>query len=303
MWYRREGPAAVMASSDQDSGVSFATGRIVRWMDTPEGVPLRIEIADPGERAAAFGIDLFILSAAVVIPGILLALFASASSSLVGAGAFAAFVVRIGYFIFFEVRWHGSTPGKRIFGLCVIRRSGGPLTLGSLLLRNLMREAEVLFPLSCFVANRAWDSVFENLVFLIWAVLGAVFALLNADRRRPGDLVANTIVIAVPKMELLGDLARSRRAAAFTRDQLKFYGELELTTLEELLRRPRTPENDRLLEDIGERIRRKIGLPDQIPPDQVDVFLRDFYAAQRAELERRRQFGKPRASKRDGGNG
>ena len=50
-----------------------------------------------------------------------------------------------------------------------------------------------------------------------------------------------------------------------------------------------------MLRNVGEKIRRKIGWTE--PVDQELLFLKDFYTAQRAYLERQQLFGKVRADK------
>jgi hypothetical protein len=51
------------------------------------------------------------------------------------------------------------------------------------------------------------------------------------------------------------------------------------------------------LADVCDRICRKIGWKETIPEVDIITFLRDFYTAQRAHLEREQLFGRPRADK------
>ena len=59
---------------------------------------------------------------------------------------FLSFVVRNAYFLIFELKWGGVTPGKRMAGLRVIDRRGGPLLPSAVVARNLTRQAEI-FPM------------------------------------------------------------------------------------------------------------------------------------------------------------
>ena len=52
-----------------------------------------------------------------------------------------------------------------------------------------------------------------------------------------------------------------------------------------------------LLADVRDRICRKISWSQPLPPADTALFLRDFYTAQRAFLEREQLFGRPRADK------
>ena len=100
--------------------------RTVLDIVTPEGVPLHLAIASAGDRIAAFVWDLTIL-AIVVIVGILLIAVAAAiaRASVLAVTPFIAlwfFILRFTYFAWFELRWLGSTPGKRRTGLRVVSR-------------------------------------------------------------------------------------------------------------------------------------------------------------------------------------
>jgi hypothetical protein len=78
---------------------------------------------------------------------------------------------------------------------------------------------------------------------------------------------------------------------------LRAYGAFELQVLEELLRRPGSEEAERVLADVCDKICRKIFWIGPVPRNQVALFLRDFYTAERAFLEREQLYGKGRADK------
>jgi len=97
------------------------------------------------------------------------------------------------YFIAFELRWQGQTPGKRILGLRVVDRRGGALTGSTVAARNLMREIEVFMPLRLLLfpfatATDAW----LVLLALAWMSIFTLMPLFNRDRMRVGDMVAGT---------------------------------------------------------------------------------------------------------------
>jgi hypothetical protein len=128
---------------------------------------------------------------------------------------------------------------------------------------------------------------------LFFAVLPAI----NRDRMRGGDLIAGTMVIALPKRALSSDLVEERLQFTFSEPQLRAYGAFELQVLEELLRRPDLPDSRKVLSEVCDKICHKIGWTAPVPPDQVVLFLRDFYTAERAFLEREQLYGKGRADK------
>jgi hypothetical protein len=91
---------------------------------------------------------------------------------------------------------------------------------------------------------------------------------------------------------------------SFTQSQLDIYGVYELQTLEAVLRRADV-NNLAARQEIAKRIRAKIGWPDASQGAveergfDATAFLEAFYAAQRAQLERRMLFGKRRKDKHD----
>ncbi len=168
--------------------------------------------------------------------------------------------------------------------------------------RNLIREAEVFLPLSLLFSLDADAGAARQLSFVCWAALGCALPLLNRDHLRPGDIIAGTQVIAMPKRELSPDLSlrtpgAGRKSHAFTHEQLSKYGAYELHVLEELLRRPDSGDTRALLAEVCAAIRRKIDWPDPVPGDRTVEFLNDFYTAERAELERGKLFGRLREDK------
>jgi uncharacterized RDD family membrane protein YckC len=280
---------------------SASTAKVVRTerrLLTPEGVPLRVELAEPGERIAAFLADIAIST----VGGLLILLAAVLGSfgvqATLAAGLFLSFLVRNAYFVFFELRWAGQTPGKRLLGLRVIDRRGGPLRAGAIVARNLTRQAEFFFPVEMLLISRGWIwAPAQVLPAAIW--IGAMIAIFyfSSDRLRAGDLIGGTIVIAVPKRILSEDLATETHAFDFTHEQLQHYGVKELQVLEDVLRQPHNTDSARLRREISDRIIRRIGWTRPFTGREIEPFLRDFYTAQRAFLESRKNLGDERADK------
>jgi uncharacterized RDD family membrane protein YckC len=275
-----------------------------RTIVTPEGVPVTVELADHGERLTAFTIDVFIwflLTILVYLPLIFFAL-GGKNSALIGLSIvlFIGFVVRNLYFIHFELAWRGATPGKRFVGLRVIDRRGGPLLPSAIVARNLTREVEAFIPLGLLLTWSGTHPDWEHLFIAIWLLFFAALPFVNRDRMRGGDLIGGTMVIALPKRALSGDLVERAAQYVFTEAQLRAYGAFELQVLEELLRRPKSVDTSRVLVEVRDKISHKIGWTAPVPPHDTELFLREFYTAQRAFLEREQLFGKPRADKYGG---
>jgi uncharacterized RDD family membrane protein YckC len=274
---------------------------------TPEGISVPFEVAAVGDRVKAFVIDFFLLCVGSVLIGALA--FVSMSAGLLGIGValLAHFTLWNLYFILCEVNWGGRTVGKRVARLRVISRDGSPLTAESVFARNLMRDLEFFLPLAALLAPQALipDAPgWAGLVALCWLFIFAGMPLFNKDRLRCGDMIAGTLVVRAPVPVLLPDLAHvqasqpQKQEIAFTREQLDIYGIHELKVLEDLLHRAAEGTIDyRILEDVVEKIKRKVDWPKERWNVPTRAFLEAFYAAQRGRLEQRLLFGERRERK------
>ncbi len=277
-----------------------------REIVTPEGVPLTVELAEFSERAIALMIDLLIclgVALAIVLAVLFLAFQGLGAIVFFAALNLVIFFLRVLYFIHFELSGRGATPGKRVAGIRVIDRRGGPLRASAVIARNLTRELEVFIPigilLSAGVSGAAGGVPWGKLLAIGWLICFFLLLIFNRDRMRAGDLIAGTLVVVLPRQRLLGDLVETRARFVFADHQLGAYGKRELQVLEDLLRRRDDRETRELLLDVCDRIIRKIGWTEPVPPADTALFLRDFYTAQRAFLEREQLFGRPRADKFD----
>ena len=278
--------------------------RRTREFITPEGVDLRLELAEASARAAAFLIDvLIILVSLAIFYAVLAAAFLAAGKS---GGHYVAIVFLLGgffarnfYFIFWELTPGAATPGKRVFGLRVAARDGGRLDADAIFARNAMRELEFFLPLSIiFSPGTVWTGAGLKILGLVWSGVFLFFPLFNRDRLRVGDLVAGTWVVRTPRRRLDIDLADAGAASlstyAFTQAQTQAYGVKELYVLEDVLRR----KDRRTMAAVATRIRGKIGW-DPLPEEHDLAFLNAYYAALRGRLENRLLFGHRRRDKFD----
>ncbi|MBS2023720.1 MAG: RDD family protein [Deltaproteobacteria bacterium] len=286
-----------------------------RALPTPEGVPLRLELASLGERASAHLLDQFIIQLTSLVL-VLCMIFAhlggdegkgsSSRGFLLAILTVGLFFARTFYFIVFEAGPRGATPGKRWAKIRVIDRSGGPLTLSQVVTRNVMRDVEFWVPLIVIIAPSALFGPdvpgWAGWVAGAWALLVFLLPWWNKDRLRAGDMVGGTLVVRSPAVLLLDDLGsgtqlRRGQPHVFSSDQLAHYGAFELQTLEAVLRRGNGLLNAEAITTVAESIKKRIGWTTQVTNDFW--FLRDFYAAQRAHLEHRLGLGQRRAHKDD----
>lgn len=146
-------------------------------VEIPGGIHLEAQVVGPIPRIFAFAIDL-------IIRGIILALLSIASIPLgmdgLGGGFFLIilFVVEWLYPVLFELLARGQTPGKKLLGIAVVNDDLSPVTLGTSLIRNLLRTIDFL-PL--------------------FYLAGIVTMLTNRRFQRLGDLAAGTLVISISK--------------------------------------------------------------------------------------------------------
>lgn len=311
------------------SAVSVDKARIHPVL-TPEGLSLPFVVGSAGDRVSAFVFD------TLLIVGMMLGVqLLGAAVALLGLPQLGfSFAIVVGfllwnfYFIYFEAHRGGVTFGKRKAELRVISRDGGPLTAEAVVARNLMRNLEFQLPLLVLLAPDAMlpeAPAWGRLIAAVWLLVFALMPLFNKDRLRCGDLVAGTIVVKAPVAVLLGDLTErgaarpAERPAArwepppakplfapepveefpFTRQQLDIYGIHELQVLEDLLRRDDLGVLDgRILEEVCDKIKAKIGWPRERWDVQPRRFLDAFYRVQRARLEQKMLFGQRQERKK-----
>ena len=280
-----------------------AEARNIRSMITPEGVDLRLVLADVGDRISALALDLLIMGAA----GIALTLAVVIAMVSLGFGHLLQplaivwllgwFLLRNFYFTAFEAGPRNATPGKRRLGLRVAARNGGRLTADAVFVRNALRELELYLPLQVVFLPALGVDGWIKLASVAWCGVFALFPLFNRDRLRVGDLLAGTWVVRNPARRLVGDLTSSgfheRARIVFSAAQLDAYGIKELHVLEDVLRR-----FDRdTVKAVAGRIRAKIVY--EAGEESDGAFLNAYYAALRARLEARALMGKRRKDKYD----
>jgi uncharacterized RDD family membrane protein YckC len=143
---------------------------------TPEAVALSVDVAGLGSRMIAALIDLLIQGAALLAVGLAIGGLGGSSSSTPLTIVFfvALFLIAWAYYPLFEALWNGATPGKRAQRLRVVKTDGQPVTVGPVLVRNLIRFVDLL--------PGAYG-------------VGAITMLLTRRSQRLGDLAAGTMVI------------------------------------------------------------------------------------------------------------
>lgn len=160
----------------------------------PEYMVFRSRTAGPTIRFFAVFFDFLIVLLGIVLFFVLLAVLTIGSAmagvlkSFAGAAAFLTFLffflVNWLYFFLFEWLNRGRTPGKMVFKLRVISLDGTAPDIVQLLLRNLLRLAD-MFPY--------YNIGVLKLPTYLTATLTAFFS--GSSFQRLGDLAASTIVV------------------------------------------------------------------------------------------------------------
>lgn len=150
---------------------------------TPENIPLTLDLAGLGSRCGAMLVDLALQVGALLtlfVAGLIVAATGAVRTPesarnllLTGAGV-VFFLIFVVYNVVFEWLWNGQTPGKRAFGLRVVRDGGYPVNAFAVLTRNLIRIADFL-PAAYGV--------------------GALAVFFHGQYKRLGDMAAGTFVI------------------------------------------------------------------------------------------------------------
>ena len=297
-----------------------------RVLVTPEGIALPIKLASRGSRFGALLIDLLIILVSIIVVSITLILIArgvapevfnsignedvkipAAAEFLIIVYILITFLFRYGYFLFFELGPRGATPGKRLTGIRIAARDGGRLSTEMVLARNLIRDIEILLPLSALLSLGSDDSL-SQWPMAAWLLVFALFPFFNRDRLRAGDLVAGTWVLEAPRQKLEAALSTGQAAASgtstttgasykFADNELAIYGEYELQTLERVLREDR----HEAIVAVHEAICRKLGWSPGAGDERA--FLEAYYTQLRGRLESGMRMGKRKADKFTPGGG
>ena len=171
-------------------------------VEIPEDVRLSFRLAGPATRLAAYFVDLFarfvvfwfvVIGVAIAFP---ITNIGGASWGLI---LLVAFAMEWGYGFAFEALWNGQTPGKRAFGLRVIKEGGYAIGPYDALVRNLLRAADVL---------------------PFFYGVGLVTMLGTARLQRLGDLAAGTMVVRERRHKLQRESPDLEGAARLTPEEI-----------------------------------------------------------------------------------
>ncbi len=156
---------------------------------TPENITVTYRVAGFASRFMAFLVDLIFQLLLLVVIIMALRLFSGVDPFGVGnvvtaASIIAANLVIFAYPMFFEMVWGGRTPGKRLFGLRVVREGGYPINLVSSVLRNVLR-----------IIDFGFLQLSASAGLILWGVPGMLCIFFSPSYKRIGDYAGGTLVI------------------------------------------------------------------------------------------------------------
>lgn len=177
---------------------------------TPENITFGYEVAGIGSRFIGALVDTFIIVVLLFLANLLVAVVLGyvaedggfrgdfeadpgwLAGLVIALYALFNFAIIWGYFIFFELGWHGQTPGKRLAGTRVVRLDGSGAGFLEVAIRNLVRIVD----------------------FMPFAyAVGFVTMFFNRNARRLGDFAAGTFVIRQQREIRLDQLGHSSQQA------------------------------------------------------------------------------------------
>lgn len=158
------------------------------YLSTPEHAALEFELAGLGSRFMAHAIDLLVIGVILIsfwvflVLGPLAFMVREAFSSAETFGSYGialmiliSFAVLWGYYFLLEGYYQGTTIGKKMMGIRVMREDGLPIGFYESAVRNFVRAADAFPPPTYF--------------------LGGIVMHMDSTGKRLGDMVAGTIVI------------------------------------------------------------------------------------------------------------
>ena len=159
-------------------------------IETPEHVELEQRLAGIGSRFIAGFVDSVILLAIFLVVVLIFGIGLTAYPFR-GVGAWGIaflvllwFVIFWGYFVFFEMRMNGQSPGKKAVRIRVVKEGGRPIAFTDIAIRNLLRIVDG-FPL------------------ILVCAIGGIVMFVTKKCQRLGDLAAGTVVVS----EQVGDFS------------------------------------------------------------------------------------------------
>ena len=162
------------------------------------------------------------------------------------------------YSLIFEILWNGQTPGKRYNQIRVVKLDGSKPTLGSYLLRWILR----IFDISMTSGSVAMLTI-----------------LLNGKGQRLGDLAAATTVISEKKRIVLNDTLTAEIPLDYkpTFPQVTTLSDTDIQTIKNLYIKAKRTKNHQVILKLHVKIINLLDIKTDIQPtDFIDIIIKDY---------------------------
>jgi uncharacterized RDD family membrane protein YckC len=250
-------------------------------IETPENISFGYDVAGIGSRFLAAFLDtlvqgtlyIFLLVVFVLVQslGVSFSLPRELNNLIPVILLVTSFIVQFGYFLLFEIFTGGQTPGKRLFGLRVIKENGYPLSPIDSIIRNLVRIVD-FFPFAYGI--------------------GVIVMFLNERAKRLGDYAAGTLVVKMRDELKLSDIQPPTHTSSYAPDLpgLENLREADIELIESFLqRRAQLADTSTLAGDIAHAIRARmnsLAVEDYAVNVAHEEFLRQVVVAYRKTHQR-----------------
>jgi uncharacterized RDD family membrane protein YckC len=232
---------------------------------TTQNVVITYELAGLYARLLAFLLDILILGIGYLLAVTLLINLMRAMGQDDWAYGLIIFLVLLpfllffGYNIFFETRKSGQTPGKKAFGIKVVRLDGKDPDWSDAALRTLLQLVDTFFS---------------------GGLIGALLIQISPNKRRLGDMAAHTAVIRIQGKRFdfqLKDILNISSLENYTPKypQVRNLQEQDMVVIKTVLTRLRQHPNqahEEILEDLVTHLMPLLGVERR--PDDRQEFLK-----------------------------
>ncbi len=182
-----------------------------------DNIALDLPVAGVGSRALAAGLDYVLLTLGIAVVFLAAGIALAATGSAGGRPAWwiaglvvLFFLLHWGYFTVFEIATRGRTPGKMAVGLRAVGRGGGTPSGAAFLLRNVLRDVDILVGLPLMAADSASRRLGDRLAGTV-VVHDRPAAHEPVLGRIPAGWGAKEVALAESFFRRAGDMAEVRR--------------------------------------------------------------------------------------------
>ena len=232
-------------------------------IETTQNVLIEHDIANIGIRILAALIDIIFMFVYFLIIIFIIAFITQISHNqdLFYIVYVLLFIPIMFYSIACELIFHGQTFGKMITKIKVVRVDGREPTLGSYLLRWVMRLVDI------------W---FSN------GIVGLITIIANGRGQRLGDIAAGTSVVSLKKTSFFQHSIYKQLPDNYTLKipEVEKLSEQDIKTINEVLKAYRINRNDtirNLLFLTNEEVKKKMNIKNDLPPMLLlDTLLKDY---------------------------